>query len=105
MKRFLLLALLSALGSMGLVVAGRPAAADEKQSAWGTIKGQVVWGGEGGPEPKEVNVNRDAQHCLSKGPILSEELVVNPTNKGVRWAVVWLEPEAGDPPWPIHPVL
>jgi hypothetical protein len=42
------------------------------------------------PSPKKLDVNKDQAHCLSKGPIYSEELVVNPKNKGVRWTVVWL---------------
>jgi hypothetical protein len=105
MKRLLLTGLLSTLLGIGTLFATRPVCADE--AAWGTIKGQVVWGGQTVPEPKVVDLkdNKDREHCLSKGPIVSEELVVNPKNKGVRWAFVWLEPEPGDPPLKIHPKL
>jgi hypothetical protein len=41
---------------------------------------------------------------LAAGPILSEDLVVNPKNKGVRWVIVFLTPD-GKEPLPIHPDL
>ncbi len=84
----------------------RAAAEDNKDAAWGTIKGRVVFGGDTVPERKQVNVTKDQEHCLSKGPLLSDELVVNKKNKGVRWAFVWLLPaKDGDPPLPVHPGL
>jgi len=58
----------------------------------GSVKGQVTFGGDKVPMPAPVNVDKDPAHCLSKGPITSEEWVVNPNNKGVRWAIVWLSP-------------
>jgi hypothetical protein len=69
--------------------AGRAAAADDQK--WGTIKGQIVLAGDV-PAPKQVDVNKDQEHCLSKGPIFSEEWVVNTKNKGVEWVYVWLQP-------------
>lgn len=66
-----------------------------QESTWGDIKGQVVWGGDGMPEIKVLEVDKDKEHCLSKGKILSEEYVINPKNNGIRYAVVWLVP---DPP-------
>jgi hypothetical protein len=72
---------------------------------WGTIKGRVVYSGAQIPVPQNLTVNKDQQHCLSKGPIASEELVVNPQNKGVRWVFVWLAPEKGGQPLAIHPGL
>lgn len=68
------------------------AAGDQK---WGTIKGQVVLDGDV-PLPEKIDVNKDQDHCLSKGPLYSEKWVVNPKNKGVRWAFVYLVP-APDP--------
>jgi hypothetical protein len=98
-----------AAGLALLALAGRSAAADEQK--WGTIKGQVVLAGQV-PAPKQVDVNKDQEHCLSRGPIFSEEWVVNPKNKGVQWAYVWLQrvPDEANPGAkledpPINPAL
>ncbi|NDH06019.1 hypothetical protein EBX93_08845, partial [bacterium] len=40
--------------------------------SWGTVKGQVVFAG-GNHTPEKLKVNKDEQHCLSKGDILSEK--------------------------------
>lgn len=105
-----LAALLAVLTGFGLVCGERSVAADDKDKDWGTIKGQLVWGDGAIPERKvfdQVNQSQDKAHCLSKGPIQSEEWVINPKNKGIKWAFVWL---AVDPPDPkgklkIHPDL
>src|SRR5581483_7554242 len=47
----------------------------------------------------------DQQHCLAKGPLLSDEWVVDPKTKGVRWVFVWLVPEKGGSPLPVNPAL
>ena len=93
------------LASMGFALAAAlvlassvrlSAAADDQK--WGTIKGQVVLDGDV-PAPEKINVDKDQEHCLSKGPIFSETWVVNPKNKGVRWAFVYLQPvpDANEP--------
>lgn len=92
----------------GLLLAVPARAADD--SKWGTIKGQIVWGGGDIPERKPINVDKDVDHCKSKGDLLSEDWVVNKKNKGVRWTFVWLDvnPPAKDQPkdkLPIHPDL
>jgi hypothetical protein len=69
---------------------------------WGTVKGQLVWGGAELPPQKNANVNKDEQHCLSKGAIPDESWVINKANKGIRWAFVWLAPEPGQPRLPVH---
>src|SRR6516225_3108241 len=60
------------------------------QQEWGSIKGQLVF--ENGKEvPVEtLKVDKDQDHCLSKGDILAEKYVVNPKNRGVRNVVVWI---------------
>jgi hypothetical protein len=80
------------------------ARADESQ--WGTVKGRVVYGEDGLPENKKIDLNnhKDSKHCLEKGPLFYEDWVVNPKNKGVRWVIVWLVPE-GSGKLPIHPDL
>jgi hypothetical protein len=95
------------LAALALTAAGGRAADDQK---WGTIKGQVVYEGTA-PEPQKINVDKDQQHCLSKGPLFTQDWVVNPKNNGVRWAFVYLQP-APDPndlakkkTLPVHPTL
>jgi hypothetical protein len=58
---------------------------------WGTIRGRVVFGGDKLPEQTNLKVDKDTEHCLSRGPIPNEQWVVNPENRGVRWAVVFLK--------------
>jgi hypothetical protein len=90
------LALLAALVLPGMLQA----------QGWGDVKGQVVWGGDKLPTPVVANVDKDKPHCLGKGPIYTNEYVVNPKNKGVRYTLVWLV-DATDPakPLPINPDL
>jgi hypothetical protein len=97
---------LSCMGFLVVAVAAvsvmaRPAnAADDK---WGTIKGQVVFPGDP-PAAKPLAIVKDQAACLAKGPILSEELVVNPSNKGVKNVFVWITTADGKKP-PIAPAL
>jgi hypothetical protein len=72
-------------------------------TGWGTIKGQIVF--EGTPPKPKVLVEqgdqsaKDAAVCAAQG-VLSEELVVNSDNKGIKWVFVSI---AGKPA--IHPDL
>src|SRR5438132_95367 len=66
----MLVCVLLALGAgLGLIMAPARAADD----GWGTVEGQVVFGGDTIPEPKPIDVsnNIDRQHCLSQGPLVS----------------------------------
>jgi hypothetical protein len=65
---------------------------------WATVKGQVLFPGDK-PLPKReaLNVTQDKDHCLSKGEILDESVLVNPKNRGVKNVVVWLRPNDKDP--------
>lgn len=54
----------------------------------GTIVGSVKFVGTA-PAPRKIAVNKDQQVCGREKQ--SEELVVNPQNKGVRWAVVSIQ--------------
>jgi hypothetical protein len=75
---------------------------------WGTVKGQIVFNGAKVPDNPKANVNQDKMHCLSKGDILKNELVVNKKNKGVRWTLVWLtgvDDPRGTRTIPTHPAL
>jgi len=97
-------AAMAALAVVAMLFVAAPARAE-----WGTIKGTVVWGGGAVPANPPANVNKDQRVCLAKGPILTNEIVVNKKNLGVRWVLVWLaDPKdhknvAFTPP--IHPSL
>ncbi len=72
---------------------------------WGTITGQVVLEGPV-PERAKINVTKDQDACLAKGPLLSEELIANPKNKGVKDVVVWLiDATDAKKALPVHPKL
>jgi plastocyanin len=90
-------------GGLGAVCLGARSAnaADDK---WATVKGQVVFVGANVPARPPLNVNKDQQACLAKGPILSEEVVVNPDNKGVANVFVWITAADGGKP-PINPAM
>src|SRR5580692_381568 len=76
-------------GALAVVVALSAVAPAQAQKL-GSVKGDVVWAGGAIPKREEIKVGQDKAHCTSKGPLYSESLVVNPKNKGVRWAVAWL---------------
>jgi hypothetical protein len=73
---------------------------------WGTLKGQVAYPGAA-PAREKIAVNKDQDHCLSKGPLYSEEYIVNPKTNGVRNVFVWLIDASGDhnKRLPVHPSL
>jgi RNA polymerase sigma factor (sigma-70 family) len=89
--------------------AGAPAALKGPGAGgpWGAVAGRVVWAGRGVPEPTPIVPGEDQAECLKNGPIYKQDYVINPKNRGVRWAVVWLV-DADDykkPPAPVHPDL
>ncbi|HTU88987.1 MAG TPA: hypothetical protein VMF69_02720 [Gemmataceae bacterium] len=93
------------IGSSASVMILTAASAAESEG-WGTIKGQVVWAGDKVPERAQLKVDKDQNACLKNGPLLDDKLVVNPKNKGVRWAAVYLMSADGfKKAIPIHPSL
>ncbi len=75
-----------------------PSAAAQAPAGWSTLKGQILLpAGAPLPERKALDVTQDKAHCLSKGPILDETLVVNAKNRGIKNVVVWLRPDDEDP--------
>ncbi|MDY3553693.1 hypothetical protein R5W24_002799 [Gemmata sp. JC717] len=69
------------------------AGADDKDK-WATVKGRVVFPqGANLPKPGTLNVTQDKEHCLSKGQLLDESVLVNPKNRGVKNVVVYLRPD------------
>ena len=78
---------------------------------WGTIKGQVIFGGSKPPAAAVMKVDKDQQACLAtKKELTSEDWVVDPETKGLKWAIVWLVPDSKKKedltkPIPINPKL
>jgi hypothetical protein len=81
--------------------ADKPAAAPATASGWGTLKGRVIFGGDP-PAPKVLVAKgdksvKDGEYC-SKSEIDSQRLVVNKSNKGVQYALVYIpKPTAVNP--------
>jgi plastocyanin len=75
-----------------------PSAVAQPPAGWATLKGQIVLpANQPIPARAPLLVNQDQKHCLSKGPILDELVIVNPTNRGVQNVVVWLRPNVANP--------
>src|SRR5262249_22059285 len=75
------------------------------QGEWGSVKGRIIYDGKTVPARTPLNVTKDEQHCLMKGPILSDEWVVNAKNNGIRCVFVWLAPDKTGGPLKVHPDL
>ncbi len=91
-------------GLMVLAFVGGTALAEEQK--WGTVKGRVIFDGDP-PSRKEIAaaaLNADCKNCAAGGT-WSDEWVVDPKTKGVRWVMVWLLDEKGGNKIPIHPKL
>jgi hypothetical protein len=95
MRRAWFLAAVAAIAAVAGLTA--PASSADDAGAWSTVKGQVVYpAGKPVPERKKLDVSQDKAHCLSKGDILDESLIVNPKNRGIKNVVVWLRPDNKD---------
>ena len=59
-----------------------------------TIKGQVVFPADkNAPVRAPLNVTQDKNHCLAKGAILDESVIVNAKTRGIKNVVVYLRPD------------
>jgi hypothetical protein len=56
----------------------------------GTITGTVTWDGGAIPKNTAANVDKDKDHCLSKGAILQNEFVIDAKTKGVANVMIWV---------------
>ena len=75
-----------------------PAADAQPAGQWASVKGQIVYpASKAAPERKKLDISQDKAHCLAKGDILDETLIVNPKNKGIKNVVVWLRPDDTNP--------
>ncbi|TWT71140.1 cupredoxin domain-containing protein [Crateriforma conspicua] len=64
----------------------------------GTLRMQLVYGGDP-VKPAPIDVNKDVQFCGKHG-LTNEALIVNPTNKGIKNAVVYVYTGRGTPDLP-----
>jgi plastocyanin len=86
---------LSSVVCCALVGALAPVVRAEDKPEWVTIKGQVVFPKDTKfPTRAPLNVAQDKQHCLGKGAILDESVIVNAKNRGVKNVVVYLRPDS-----------
>jgi hypothetical protein len=79
------------LGATLLMGLSQLNAADTK---YVTIKGQVTY--TKAPEPAVEKVDTDKPVCCKNGDLKSNKYIVNPKNKGLQNAVVWLRPDSDD---------
>ncbi len=63
------------------------AAQAETGTGWGTLRGKFVYAGDP-PAPSNLDVNRDAEVCLSNGPLVDNSLRVGP-GKGLANVVIY----------------
>jgi hypothetical protein len=92
MRRIVLVAFIA---TALLMAAGLSSAADEKLA---TIKGQVVLPASTAiPKRTALKVTQDKDHCLSKGDLLDESVIVNPQSRGIKNVVVFLRPDSTNP--------
>ncbi len=95
---------IAAAAVASLVLSPGPGATQGQDQKWGTVKGRIVWGGKDIPQRQKIKVTADPMHCLEKGDLYDEDLVIDPKDKGFKWVFVWLAPEDGKE-LPIHPAL
>jgi hypothetical protein len=106
MRRIWFIAIAAASAAL---LAFSPASPAADADGWSTVKGTIKYPeGKAVPERKKLDVSQDKAHCLSKGDILDESLIVNPKNRGIKNVVVWLRPDNMDqksklPADKIHP--
>jgi hypothetical protein len=91
------------------LLAAEPSSVQDGQ--WGSLKGQIIWGGAMIPPREELDVSKD-QSCLmgnptanaEKGTILDEKLMIDPKTKGLKYVYVWILAE-GAKKIAIHPKM
>lgn len=90
MYRLRLIALLTGVSALVAL----PSSQAQNPPEWTTIKGQVIL--PNAPAPAAVNVTADQGHCLAKGPLTSDEVIIDKKTNGLKNVVVWLRPDSND---------
>jgi len=78
------------------------AASPTKAEGWGTLKGRVILTGGSAPAVKVLvekgKAPKDPDFCAAEAPILSERLIVDESNMGIKNALVYIpSPSAVNP--------
>jgi hypothetical protein len=89
------------------LMAGLLSIAHAQGDAWGDVTGRIIWGDDKLPPQQNLvlGANPDAPFCQKNGPLKDETWIVNPKNKGLKSAFVWLEGAKKGDKLPIHPSL
>ncbi len=71
---------------------------------WGDLKGQFIYGSEGvkAPEMPKITPTKDEAFC-GKHELKEEELIVNPSNRGIKNVILWLYQRRGAKQPALHP--
>jgi hypothetical protein len=76
---------------------------------YGTIKGKLVWGGDDAPARKVLEekgkASKDPAVCAEGGSILSNDLVVDPKTKGVKYGFAYIPRPTGANPDAVKALL
>jgi hypothetical protein len=110
MPRHYLFLVLSA-GLLALLASAWPDAAATPQPQdpplWSDLRGRVIFQGDPPRSDRVLPAFPTDACCRRHGPLAHEDFVLNPENRGVQWALVWLEPDpnAGPQQLPVHPSL
>jgi hypothetical protein len=94
---------------LGIAFLMPPSALAQAPSDYGTIKGQVVWGGRRIPQRTELKIPANRTDIFErnptanplKGTILDERLLVDTLSRGIKNAYVWLLPADGKSRLPV----
>ena len=73
---------------------------------WGSVKGQIVWD-KADPVPAAAtqNVTKDQGHCLAKGPLAKDDVLIDAKSLGVKNVMIWLADTPAGGVKNIHPTL
>ena len=82
------------LAACGLAAALAPVPAGNQP--WITLKGRVLLPKEKTVVAPLVNVGVDKDHCLSKGPLFDEAVIVDAKTRGLKNVWVYLRPDDDD---------
>ena len=94
-------------------VARAPAPHAIERKLWATVSGRIVFPKDQrvpGPRPVPVGQIKDADQWKPFGPVLFEEVLIDPDSRGIANVMVWLRPDSDDlkaafPADKIHPKL
>jgi hypothetical protein len=79
------------------------------QAQYGTVKGRLIWGGDEIPEIKVLEAQgkaeKDPAVCAKSAPVMSRELVIDPSTKGVSYAFAYISRPKGANPEAIKELM